>query len=281
VSDPFPKLEALSAIRDDRELGKYAKLVFFVLLSHADAEGFCFPGLETLALECGIGRTAVVAAVRELEIHSWVARRRRTNSSTSGGRASNGYSLSTWLRSARDRKSVTVGPRPKEGWVTVGNGGGLRSPGDREERKRSTPDQNPLYPPQAGERKSRPGRVLIPDDLEPRADTLTVAQNGSVDVASVLARLRASAQAGGWRRVDWQAQLHAWVLGAVAPPSRVRNADPDAERREVNRLIEDAQAGQWGPDVARQARELRGHELTALAKSLEHRPKRRFKVVGS
>jgi Helix-turn-helix domain len=105
----FPRLEALSAIRDDRELGKHAKLVAFVLLSHVDAEGTCFPGLETLAAECGLSRGAVCNALSALVARGpkaafAVVREHRGRTDGARGRSSNLYHLGVQLNPQHELK---------------------------------------------------------------------------------------------------------------------------------------------------------------------------------
>jgi hypothetical protein len=66
VSEGFSKLQALSAVRDDRTLSKAEKLVLLMLISHANKSGECFPSFETLADECDMARSVVAKAVADL-----------------------------------------------------------------------------------------------------------------------------------------------------------------------------------------------------------------------
>ena len=47
----FSKLEALTAVRGDRTLDAKQRLVLVMLISHADAQGQCYPAMTTLAAE--------------------------------------------------------------------------------------------------------------------------------------------------------------------------------------------------------------------------------------
>jgi hypothetical protein len=102
----FAKLDALSNIRDDRKLSKHAKLLCFVLVSHADNAGTCFPGLDTLAEECGIARSSVVEALKELEalgelspvVVKHRSKQREDGARVGRGRPVNEYVLTTHLR---------------------------------------------------------------------------------------------------------------------------------------------------------------------------------------
>ncbi len=277
----FSKLDALSALRDDRKLGRFGKCVFAMLVTHADGAGYCFPGIDTLAAECDLGRTTVVAALDELERAGWLRRERRGRVGGAGGRTSNGYHLS----SPCGQKSVESAPRSKVGGLSPPGGGvstaprgGFRPPGDQEAGQGSwSGEASPKAPASGG--SVRVAKTPFPDGFAPDAESLEVARKRGVDAAAVTAVLRELATANGWKRACWQAEYRVRVLMMPNRPSGVRSADPDEERRLVNRIVEDAQAGAWGADVEALARELRGAALTALAKSLEHRPKRRLKLA--
>ncbi|MCA9594089.1 MAG: helix-turn-helix domain-containing protein [Myxococcales bacterium] len=62
----FSKLEALTAVRGDRTLDAKQRLVLVMLISHADAQGQCYPAMTTLAAETGLSRRSVVAALADL-----------------------------------------------------------------------------------------------------------------------------------------------------------------------------------------------------------------------
>jgi hypothetical protein len=102
----FPRLEALSLIRDDRELDKFAKLVAFMLVSHVNAAGICWPSVDTLAEETGLGRTAVNDALAALVARGpnapfAVVRQRRGREDGARGRSSNLYLLKVHLMPPR------------------------------------------------------------------------------------------------------------------------------------------------------------------------------------
>lgn len=63
---PFSKLEALSAIRDDRRLDAKERIVLVMLLSHADRKGQCYPSMPRLADETGLSLRSVASAIRSL-----------------------------------------------------------------------------------------------------------------------------------------------------------------------------------------------------------------------
>jgi hypothetical protein len=66
VTEGFSKLQALSAVRDDRTLTKAEKLVLVMLISHASKSGECFPSFDLLAKECDMARSVVAQALADL-----------------------------------------------------------------------------------------------------------------------------------------------------------------------------------------------------------------------
>jgi len=111
----FPRLEALSAIRDDQGLNKTSKLVAFVLLSHAGSDGTCFPALNTLAKETGLSRAAVSSAIKALVARGdqapfSVACEHRGRSDGARGRSSNLYRLGAHLNPQSETKPTNLSP---------------------------------------------------------------------------------------------------------------------------------------------------------------------------
>jgi hypothetical protein len=58
---------AVDAVRDDRRLAALEKLVLFILISHADEHGACWVSFNTLAFECGFGRSSGLRVIGRLE----------------------------------------------------------------------------------------------------------------------------------------------------------------------------------------------------------------------
>lgn len=142
----FPRLTALSNIRDDRRLSKHAKLVVCMLISHADNKGECYPGLDTLAAECKMARSCVSEALDEIEALGETApvvvrRQPRAREDGARGRTSNLYVLTLPLFPPSKLKSDDLIPPsgtnsgdliPKSPPFDSGNGGYLIPPGGEE-----------------------------------------------------------------------------------------------------------------------------------------------------
>lgn len=64
--------ERLNAIRDLRTLRGTPKVVLLVIALRANAEGACWPSVETIAADAGVGTTAARSALRALEHDGWI-----------------------------------------------------------------------------------------------------------------------------------------------------------------------------------------------------------------
>ena len=85
-------------------LGAYPKLLFFMLRTHVDGRGTCWPSFRTLADEMEVSRSTVIRAMKKLEDEGLVRKVRRV--SAEGSLTSNEY----WVaESLRDYV-------PSEGW---------------------------------------------------------------------------------------------------------------------------------------------------------------------
>lgn len=73
------------------ELTKRATLVMFYLINRADKEMTCFPGIKTIARECGISSRTVQRALNDLEEAGFVKKESRYHEQ--GGQRSNLYVL--------------------------------------------------------------------------------------------------------------------------------------------------------------------------------------------
>jgi hypothetical protein len=143
VSDaPFSKLQALSAVRDNRTLSKAEKLVLVMLISHASNVGECFPSLDLIAEECDMARSVVAAAVSTLRargasspVRVHATRRYRA---TGRGREPNVYTLELSPAGGPSK------PRPKSGGRT--QVGDVLSP----EIARSKSEKVPVLSPAGG-----------------------------------------------------------------------------------------------------------------------------------
>jgi hypothetical protein len=135
----FPRLVALSAVRDSRGLSKAEKLILFTLISHAGSDGTCFPSYETLAEECDMGRGRVAEAIGTLLARTdgpiKLVRAHRARTDGSGGRSSNMYRLQLSPAGGRNPGVVesAEGTQPGEGLsleiegVESPNAGGVES----------------------------------------------------------------------------------------------------------------------------------------------------------
>jgi len=71
------KWRAMQAAFLDTELGATAKNVFGLLLDHRNGQtGQCNPSIARLAEKLGVGRHAVMRAIKELEVRGWLSARR-------------------------------------------------------------------------------------------------------------------------------------------------------------------------------------------------------------
>ena len=158
------KLTALSNIRDDRTLTKYAKLITFMLVAHANEEGKCFPGIGTLAEECDISPNSVSVALNEIialgEQAPVVIRRLHTKRKDGGrGRASNWYFLTLPLIPPKRIKSRGGAPAELNPQAGINSTPSTTIPID-------SPNDPDLIP--VGGMEARQGSPTVPDaNLEP------------------------------------------------------------------------------------------------------------------
>ena len=82
-------------IRDDRSLTGNERALMFVLLSHMDGNGTCFPGYDLLMAETGLARATVSKCIKALVAQGWIG---YGQTPTKDGRQRNHY----WL--AREPK---------------------------------------------------------------------------------------------------------------------------------------------------------------------------------
>ena len=57
------------------------KYVLLALSDYADKRGICYPGIDRIAIKCGLGNRTVIAALNELRDKGYLINRRRFNSS--------------------------------------------------------------------------------------------------------------------------------------------------------------------------------------------------------
>jgi hypothetical protein len=123
----FSKLEALSAVRDDRTLEAKERLVLVMLVAHTDAHGRCYPSLERLAESTGLARRSVVAALAALRtpgraLPVSIATNSRGKPPSGGGRPPNMYTLTVEFGAraasnsgASTGQQVPESPSPEDG----------------------------------------------------------------------------------------------------------------------------------------------------------------------
>ncbi len=143
----FSKLQALTVVRDARDLSKTEKLVLTMLISRTDVEGTCFPSLGTVAEDCDLARSVVAAVVSALAKRATgklvLSIQHRGRADGSGGRSSNLYRLtlnpSAGLKGApvksTERTQVQGELILKSEGVESEKGGGLSPPTGQEAGK--------------------------------------------------------------------------------------------------------------------------------------------------
>jgi len=72
-------------------LPAYEQITFIWLFHHANAEGVCFPSINTLAEECGISRDSIKRSLKSLEDRGYIGREERKRDD--GGNTSNIYTV--------------------------------------------------------------------------------------------------------------------------------------------------------------------------------------------
>ena len=71
------------SIYSDQELSHRAKLVYIFLKDHADKDGTCWPGINTIAAGVSLSRSTVKRALDDLVRAGLVVKERRGNGSAS------------------------------------------------------------------------------------------------------------------------------------------------------------------------------------------------------
>ena len=79
------------SIYQDQELGSRAKVVYIFLKDHADKDGTCWPGINTIAAGVSLSRSTVKRALEDLVRAGLVTKERRWRGN--GSSSSNLYSV--------------------------------------------------------------------------------------------------------------------------------------------------------------------------------------------
>ena len=69
------------SVYNDEELSRRAKLVYIYLKDHADKDGTCWPGINTIAAGVSLSRSTVKRALEDLVRAGLVTKERRWNGS--------------------------------------------------------------------------------------------------------------------------------------------------------------------------------------------------------
>ena len=91
MSDLFAKIYHSDVIDRIPEIGHVATIVYLVLARHADKDGYCWPGVDTIAVEGGMSPRSVSNGTAILTKAGMVTKHKRTAST--GATQSNGYRL--------------------------------------------------------------------------------------------------------------------------------------------------------------------------------------------
>lgn len=83
-------------VYNDKEMPHRAKTVYMYLLDRSDAEGKCWPGIQTIAADLALSRSTVKRALTDLERLGYLKRQERHRAN--GGWTSNLYTI---IRSPR------------------------------------------------------------------------------------------------------------------------------------------------------------------------------------
>lgn len=180
----FSKLEALSAVRDDRTLDPKERLVLVMLVAHADAQGRCYPSLERLAMATGLARRSVAAALAALRARGKgsplaLETRARGKPPKGGGRPPNLYTLRVRF-SAAPAPNNTPGlvqplheTPPSESGEFSANGEGVQC--------KIEPEFSAPAALEAGQGSCTKKLVTPPRSRKPRAARTTAKLNASTD----------------------------------------------------------------------------------------------------
>jgi hypothetical protein len=134
------------------DLSTAEKLVLIRLADRADSDGRCFPGLDSIAADCGVHRTTVVRAVRRLEELKLLSVSRK------GGRKNSNHYQLKLLRGATESERGNGSTTHEKGSVSHRNGSTTHEKG-------STTPPEPSVNPQKATHK-QPGAVCVDDVID-------------------------------------------------------------------------------------------------------------------
>lgn len=96
----------MSAVLNSDVKGPAKRLVLLAVANHANARGYCWPGIASLAGSTGLGRSTVFRTLTDLEDEGLLERRTRRR--PDGSRTSNVYRLNLELLHTRTRTITTA-----------------------------------------------------------------------------------------------------------------------------------------------------------------------------
>lgn len=128
------------------------KLVLIRLADRANSEGRCFPGLDSLASDCGVHRTTIIRAVRKLERMNLLAVHRQ------GGRNKPNHYQLKLLHHATESEGAKGSKAHGKGSVTHKNGSTTHKNGS------TTPPEPSVNPQKATH--TEPDAVCVDDVIE-------------------------------------------------------------------------------------------------------------------
>lgn len=96
----------MSAVLNSDVKGPAKRLVLLAVANHANARGYCWPGIASLAGSTGLGRSTVFRTLTDLENEGLLERRTRRR--PDGSRTSNVYRLNLELLHTRTRTITTA-----------------------------------------------------------------------------------------------------------------------------------------------------------------------------
>lgn len=184
----------------DLELPPTPKLVLLVLADHADDQGFCFPGADTIARRASVSPRTLTRVLASLEENGFIARSRRHLAN--GNRTSDGYVL-------------TPDQRPK--WPVD------QTPSETDQTPTVAPTgEPPVEPPVTTTARAR----QWPDGFTWNNGHSVKALARHVDVEVEFEKFRDYHLARASKFVDWDRAFHTWLNNARPEPGGWTPGDP-------------------------------------------------------
>jgi len=239
------------------DLDVYEKMVFITLCQFADAEGQCYPSLQTIAKAASCSRRKVSAVIAKLIAKKMITKVNRI--STSGDKTSNVYTIhSLHLEGGRAPRALPSAPRAL--------GVGHHVPINNTNNTYFEQDTTTNVVPNA---QIEEIRSLLPPSLPPLSKKLIIdliKEKGFETVFTIAEMIAYQIRKGGKPPQNWNAYFRRLVLtGMERPAGFVSRAEKEEKER---RKREEEEKERREREEMRKNRELMLAKVRELVKSL-------------